>query len=33
MFVVTDALDTTQQHLLNEALNDLFKKQGKPPIA
>jgi Antitoxin-like ribbon-helix-helix len=26
-------LDTTQQHLMTEALNDLFKKHGKPPIA
>jgi hypothetical protein len=25
--------DTTQQALLTEALNDLFKKYGKPPIA
>jgi hypothetical protein len=25
--------DTTQQALLSEALNDLFKKHGKPPIA
>ena len=25
--------DTTQQSLLTEALNDLFKKYGKPPIA
>jgi len=25
--------DTTQQALLSEALNDLFRKHGKPPIA
>jgi hypothetical protein len=25
--------DTTQQALLSEALNDLFQKHGKPPIA
>lgn len=25
--------DTTQQALLTEALNDLFRKHGKPPIA
>lgn len=25
--------DTTQQALLSEALNDLFKKHGKPAIA
>ncbi len=25
--------ETTQQALLSEALNDLFKKHGKPPIA
>jgi hypothetical protein len=25
--------ETTQQALLTEALNDLFKKYGKPPIA
>jgi hypothetical protein len=25
--------DTTMQALLTEALNDLFVKQGKPPIA
>jgi hypothetical protein len=25
--------DTTQQGLLTEALNDLFRKHGKPPIA
>jgi len=25
--------DTTQQELLTEALNDLFRKRGKPPIA
>jgi hypothetical protein len=25
--------DTTQQALLTEALNDLFTKYGKPPIA
>ena len=26
-------LDTTQQALLSEALNDLFRKHDKPPIA
>lgn len=26
-------LETTQQALLSEALNDLFQKHGKPPIA
>jgi len=26
-------LDTTQQELLTDALNDLFTKHGKPPIA
>lgn len=26
-------LETTQQELLSEALNDLFRKHGKPPIA
>lgn len=25
--------ETTQQDLLTEALNDLFRKRGKPPIA
>ncbi|MDD2465282.1 MAG: hypothetical protein PHI97_14900 [Desulfobulbus sp.] len=25
--------ETTQQALISEALNDLFKKHGKPPIA
>ncbi len=25
--------ETTQQALLSEALNDLFQKHGKPPIA
>ena len=25
--------DMTQQDLMTEALNDLFKKRGKPPIA
>jgi hypothetical protein len=25
--------ETTQQELLTEALNDLFRKRGKPPIA
>ena len=25
--------EQTQQNLLSEALNDLFKKYGKPPIA
>lgn len=25
--------ETTQQALMSEALNDLFKKHGKPPIA
>jgi len=25
--------ETTQQELLTEALNDLFKKRSKPPIA
>lgn len=25
--------DTTQQHLMGEALNLLFRKHGKPPIA
>jgi hypothetical protein len=26
-------LDTSRQALLTEALNDFFKKHGKPPIA
>jgi hypothetical protein len=25
--------DVTQQDLMTEALNDLFRKRGKPPIA
>jgi len=25
--------ETTQQGLLTEALNDLFKRRGKPPVA
>lgn len=25
--------ETTQQALISEAINDLFKKHGKPPIA
>jgi hypothetical protein len=25
--------DTTQQDLMTQALNDLFRKHGKPPIA
>jgi len=26
-------MDTTQQELMRIALNDFFKKHGKPPIA
>ncbi len=31
--VMAAELDTTQQELMTLALNDLFKKYGKPPIA
>jgi hypothetical protein len=31
-FMVVE-MDTTAQALITEALNDLFKKYGKPPIA
>jgi hypothetical protein len=31
--VMAAELDTTQQDLMALALNDLFKKHGKPPIA
>jgi hypothetical protein len=31
--VMAAEMDTTQQHLMVEALNDLFRKHGKPPIA
>lgn len=31
--VMAAEMDTTQQELMRIALNDLFKKQGKPPIA
>ncbi len=31
--VMAIELETTQQALLSEALNDFFRKHGKPPIA
>lgn len=31
--VMAAEMDTTQQELMRIALNDLFKKHGKPPIA
>ena len=31
--VMAAEMDTTQQELMTLALNDFFKKHGKPPIA
>jgi hypothetical protein len=31
--VMAAEMDTTQQELMTMALNDFFKKNGKPPIA
>ncbi|MHB8087771.1 MAG: ribbon-helix-helix domain-containing protein [Anaerolineaceae bacterium] len=31
--IMAAEMDTTQQELMKIALNDLFKKHGKPPIA
>jgi hypothetical protein len=31
--VMAAEMDTTQQDLMTIALNDFFKKHGKPPIA
>jgi hypothetical protein len=31
--ILAAELDTTQQNLMTEALNMLFQKHGKPPIA
>jgi hypothetical protein len=31
--VMAAVADTTQQEMMTEALNDFFRKHGKPPIA
>ena len=31
--ILAAEIDSTQQDLMTEALNDLFAKHGKPPIA